>query len=72
MQIHEVLQFPSTNKMRKQKGTKKKDENWEFRDKSDKVRESMKWWLKKMERERERERETNDIYCNYEPSRRGK
>ena len=24
------------------------------------------------ERERERERETNDIYCNYEPSRRGK
>ena len=42
MQIHEVLQFPSTNKMRKQKGTKKKDENWEFRDKSDKVRESMK------------------------------
>ena len=43
MQIHEVLQFPSTNKMRKQKGTKKKkDENWEFRDKSNKVRESMK------------------------------
>ena len=59
MQIHEVLQFPSTNKMRKQKGTKKKkDENWEFRDKSNKVRESMKWWLKKWrERERERERE---------------
>ena len=30
--------------------------------------------IKKMEREREREREReiNDIYCNYEPSRRGK
>ena len=61
-------------KWESKKGQKKKDENWEFRDKSDKVRESMKWWLKKMEREREREREreTNDIYCNYEPSRRGK
>ena len=47
--------------MREQKGTKKKDENWEFRDKSDKVRESMKWWLKKMERERERERERQTI-----------
>ena len=44
-------------KWESKKGQKKKDENWEFRDKSDKVRESMKWWLKKMERERERERE---------------
>ena len=48
-------------KWESKKGQKKKDENWEFRDKSDKVRESMKWWLKKMERERERERERQTI-----------
>ena len=48
-------------KWESKKGQKKKDENWEFRDKSNKVRESMKWWLKKMERERERERERQTI-----------
>ena len=44
--IHKVLQFLSTNKEKKnlKKMTGKwQSENWEYWDKSNKVRESLKW-----------------------------
>ena len=44
-QIYKILQFLSTNKMKKQKETdeKKKSENWKCWDESNKMRENLKW-----------------------------
>ena len=60
--ICEVLQFPSTNKMKRKKEPirdKVRIENAEMR--------LIKWEFEMM-RERERERVMNDIHCDYELS----
>ena len=42
--IDKVLQFPSTNKIKRQKDTNKRNsENWECWDGSNKTREGLKW-----------------------------
>ena len=59
--IYEVLQFPSTNKMKRKKEPirdKVRIENAEMR--------LIKWEFEMM---RERERVMNDIHCDYELSR---